>query len=157
MTAVPLHSASPRSSRWRWWALGLCLLASCASAIAVVTLACMGRVLPGRAVGGHELSGMTREEVVDFADARLRSATLTLVVDGEELRAPLAQTGVVVDPQAVADAALKGSGDPIASVLSLVSLGRTQEVVVPTSIDQSAFLSFAAKADALTGRAPVPA
>ncbi|MCF2710625.1 L,D-transpeptidase family protein [Schaalia hyovaginalis] len=157
MTAVPLHSASPRSSRWRWWALGLCLLASCASAIAVVTLTCTGRVLPGRAVAGHELSGMTREEVVEFADARLRSATVTLVVDGEELRAPLAQTGVVVDPQALADAALKGSGDPIASVLSLVSLGRAQEVVVPTSIDQSAFLSFAAKADALTGRAPVPA
>ncbi len=154
MSPLPLHATPPSSSRWHWWVLGLCFLASCTATFVLVTMTCSGRVLPGRTLAHHELSGMTREEVVEFADSLFRNATLTLSVDGKELRTPFTQTGVVIDSQAIADAALAGSG-PVASFLSLLHVSPIQEISVPTSIHDSDFLSFAQKADALTGQAPI--
>lgn len=137
--------------------LASCLLIGLALGLAVFTLACAGRVLPGRMLAGESVTGMTHDEVEYFVEERLRTATVTVRVDGEGITLPLSQAGITIDPSEVATSAISGSGDPLASLGSLVAVALPHSVEVPVSIDDSRFSAVAASADGLTGRAPVGA
>ena len=155
MTYSAQHRPRHRDSWWR--ILVVSLFAAVALGLVVYTAAYADRVLPGRSIGGTSIAGMTREQVEQFVDQRIRTAKITVRVNGNDMTLPFADAGIIIDPAAVAASAMNGSGNILASVASLTALVRSDNITVPASIDDSLFSAVAARADTLTGSAPVGA
>lgn len=113
-----------------------------------------GTALPGVSVGGVGVSGMTREEVLAAVEDKVASTTVSITVEGTATRVSLVEAGVSIDAEAVADAALEGSGSVVGGALSLV---KGRDVPVAASVDEAAIVALAQRLDAQLGSAPVDA
>ena len=111
-------------------------------------------VLRGVTVAGHEVGGMSRDQVVGLLSDKALAVTVTVTSEGHTTRVSLAEAGGVIDAAATADAAMAGSGTWRDSALSLVA-GRS--VPVNTAVDRSAVEDLGRRIDSQTGAAPVDA
>lgn len=143
---LPLKSAL-------WWAAatGALFLAGIGAGIIDFTLDYNQRALPGVHVGRHLVAGMTREEITDLVNRSYSTAEVTIEIAGKTTTVPLTKTGIRVDAEATADAALAHSGSVNASVHSLF-----MPTVVPVTVSTDAgdFNTFSDAVNALTGSAP---
>ena len=152
------HKRRAARSRWRRPVL-------LASGLVIIALAAVGAwvaqvhaqrdtVLGGVTVAGHEVGGMSRDQVVDLLSDKALAVTLTVVSEGHTTSVSLAEAGGVIDAAATADAAMAGSGTWRGSALSLV---RGRSVPVRTAVDRDAVEELGRRIDSQTGGAPVDA
>ena len=148
-------AARSRRLRPALLASGLAIIALAVAGIWVVRVhAQRDTVLRGVTVAGHEVGGMSRDQVISLLGDEALAVTVTVVNDGRTTSVSLAEAGGVIDAAATADAAMAGSGTWRASALSLV---RGRSVPVSTSVDQGAVEELGRRIDSQTGAAPVDA
>lgn len=96
--------------------------------------------VPGTTIGGIDVTGMNRDDIVTAINDRIGNATVTISGDANAT-ATLADLGTTVDAEATADAAL-ARGEGVADrFTALVSNGN---VPVITTTDEAAVISYAA-------------
>ncbi|SDM97869.1 L,D-transpeptidase family protein [Actinomyces ruminicola] len=95
--------------------------------------------VPGTTVAGTDVSGMSREEIVDVIEAREQAATVTVTGDAEAT-VTLTELGTTVDAEATADAAMRrGAGvvDRFKALLNRADIG------VVTTTDDTVLEAYA--------------
>lgn len=136
-----------------WWAAftGALFLAGVGVGIVSYTVDYNQRALPGVHVGRHLVAGMTHEEIIELVNRSYSSTEVTIDIGGKTTTVPLKETGVRVDAEATADAALANNGTINAAVHSLF----LPTVIAPViSTDPTTFNTFSDTVNELTGSAP---
>lgn len=136
-----------------WWAsfTGALFLAGVGVGVIDFTADYNQRALPGVHVGRHLVAGMTRDQIIETITRSYSATELTVEISGKTTTVPLQKTGILIDAEATADAALSHSG---ALNASLHSLFRPTVVPVSLSTDPAMFTTFSDTVNALTGAAP---
>ena len=134
-------AAPARHRRWPLWAgLGLLLLVAGAGTGAYAyTSHYADRAVPGTAIAGTDVSGMTRDEIASMIASRSESATVAVSGDATGT-ATLADLGITVDAGATADAALaRGAtaGDRLTALFS------SEDLPVVTTTDAAVTDAYA--------------
>ncbi|WP_172119540.1 L,D-transpeptidase family protein [Actinomyces faecalis] len=136
------HPEPARKRRWPLW--------TAAAALLLVGVAGAGgyayashyadTAVPGTNVGGVDVSGKTRSEIVQIVTQRADSATVTLSGD-VQATASLADLGTSVDAEATADNAMERSAQVLDRFKALVT---GNDVKVVTTTDPDAVAAYAA-------------
>ena len=141
-SAEAVEAADPaRHRRWPLWAgLGLLLLVACwGTGAYAYTSHYADRAVPGTAIAGTDVSGMTRDEIASMITSKAESATVAVSGD-VTATATLADLGITVDAGATADAALARSesiGDRLTALFS------SEDLPVVTTTDDAVAKDYA--------------
>lgn len=96
--------------------------------------------VPGTTVAGTDVSGMSRDEIINAITARAQDATVTITGDAQAT-ASLSELGTTVDAAATADAAMKRGAGIVDRFKALLS---TDAVDVVTSSEDAVLQAYAA-------------
>ena len=133
--------ARDRRRRWPLWAAAAAFLLLGTAAVGSYAYAShySGLALPGTTVAGTDVSGMSRQQIVDLVSSKADAVTVKVSGDASAT-ASLTDLGVTVDAEAVADAALK----PSASFGSrLAGLFSDHPVTVATTTQEDTAATYA--------------
>lgn len=138
----PVVPVAVRKKRRRWplWAAAAALLVGAVGAGGYAYADHYAALaLPGTTVAGIDVSGMTRQQVVDAIEAAADDVTVN--ISGDVTRtATLAELGTTVDAEATADAVLARSEPVLDRFRALFS---EQDVAVVTETDDTVIRDFA--------------
>lgn len=117
-------------------------------ATAAYALSYADRALPGVAVAGESVTGMSRDEVVSLIERRAAATKVTFDINGTATETSLADAGVTVDAEKTADAVFApnaGFGSKIGALFN------SQDVTPVLKTDEKALASFATELATTTG------
>lgn len=100
-----------------------------------------GKALPGTTVLGQDVSGKSAAEISAMLTERAKNVTVTVVADGTEHTASLADLGVSVDTEGTAAAAVQRDGGAGQLLSSAFSGDRSVDPIV--TVDEKAIGEFA--------------
>ena len=106
------------------------------------------RALPGVAVAGESVTGMSRDEVVSLIERRAADTKVTFDINGTATEASLADAGVTVDAEKTADAVFAANAGFASKIGALFT---SQDVTPVLKTDEKALASFATELAATTG------
>ncbi|MBS5977349.1 L,D-transpeptidase [Actinomyces urogenitalis] len=133
---------SERKKRWPLWTAAAALLLLGVSGAGGYAYAShyADTAVPGTSVGGVDVSGKTREQIVELVSKRAQDAAVTISGD-VEATASLEDLGTTIDAEATADAAMARSADVLDRFKALVT---DNNVAVVTTANADTAASYAA-------------
>lgn len=133
---------SERKKRWPLWtaAAALLLLGVAGAGGYAYASHYADTAVPGTSVGGVDVSGKTREQIVELVSKRAQDAAVTISGD-VEATASLEDLGTTIDAEATADAAMARSADVLDRFKALVT---DNNVAVVTTANADTAASYAA-------------
>lgn len=131
-----------RKKRWPLWtaAAAVLLLSVCAAGGYAYASHYADTAVPGTSVGGVDVSGKTREQIVEIVSKRAQDATVAVSGD-VTATASLEDLGTVVDAEATAEAAMARSADVLDRFKALVT---SNDVAVVTTANPDTAAAYAA-------------